>query len=396
MSIVERLISMMAKNGQHFVFVLLMLGAFVPPFWGAVTSAPSPRYVIPEQNIAPQKSRDPVYEERVASPPKLTAFAHSPSLTPLPNGQILLVWYAGSGEKSPDVVLYQATYDPRQDIWTAPRVLTDPAASQAELGRYVYTLGNPALLTDPQERTLLFYVTRWSGGWSTSTLNMKVSEDHGATWTQAKRLVTNPYLNSGTLVRARPFLYEDGSIGLPGYHELVGTFPEVFRISSEGHLLSKARIFYSGSSLQPSVIPLDQNQAIALLRNKRVTRKRAQTDAKRMLMATTEDRGEHWSPPEPLELPNPNSSVAGIRLSDKSLLVAFNNSARGRGNLALARSADRGQHWTVIATLDEGGDFSYPSLIQANDGIIHLVYAWNRTRIKHIFFNTPWLNSQRP
>lgn len=392
----SRLTTLMAKHGQRVAYILLLLAAFVPPLLGAVTPQPAPRFVVPDASTPPEQSADPLYGARFASPPNLTAFAHSPALTVLPNGHLLLVWYAGSGEKEPDVVLYQATYDPEQDVWTAPRTLTDPAASRAELGRYVYTLGNPTLVTDSQERTLLFYVSRWAGGWSTSSVNMKVSEDHGATWTRAERLVTNPYLNSGTLVRTRPFLYEDGSIALPGYHELVGTFPEVFRLGPEGRLLGKARIYYSGSTLQPSVIPLEENRAIALLRNKRVTPERAPTDANKLLLATTTDGGLHWSLPHPLDLPNPNSSVAGIRLSDQSLLMAFNNTPHGRENLALARSMDHGRHWTVIATLEGAGDFSYPSLLQAPDGILHLVYAWNRTRIKHVFFNLSWIDRQHP
>jgi predicted neuraminidase len=32
----------------------------------------------------------------------------------------------------------------------------------------------------------------------------------------------------------------------------------------------------------------------------------------------------------------------------------------------------------------EPGEFSYPALLQADDGTIHMVYTWRRTAIAHV------------
>ena len=136
----------------------------------------------------------------------------------------------------------------------------------------------------------LFYVTSWISGWSGSSINLRMSDNHGETWTRTKRLVTNPYLNSGTLVRVSPFEYSDETIGLPVYHELLGVFPEIVRLNPDGVVLEKSRIYYGKSSLQPSVVPLDDTQALALLR----PRPKSKAEA-RALLSRSEDAGRRWS-----------------------------------------------------------------------------------------------------
>jgi predicted neuraminidase len=110
----------------------------------------------------------------------------------------------------------------------------------------------------------------------------------------------------------------------------------------------------------------------------------------------SEDAGQTWSPPRPAGLPNPDSGLDAIQLRDGRLLLAFNDSASGRENLRLALSADQGQSWTRVATVEEepGGDFAYPFLMQSRAGDVHLVYAWQRKAIKHAVFNTAWLDER--
>jgi hypothetical protein len=92
----------------------------------------------------------------------------------------------------------------------------------------------------------------------------------------------------------------------------------------------------------------------------------------------------------------------GVRLQDGAVLLAFNNSANSRENLSLALSRDGGRRWTIIHTFEEGeraGDgsrvnFSYPYIIQASDGVVHLVYSWHHTHVKHVSFNETWIRQR--
>jgi predicted neuraminidase len=57
----------------------------------------------------------------------------------------------------------------------------------------------------------------------------------------------------------------------------------------------------------------------------------------------------------------------------------------GRFPLAVARSADDGKTWKTVAKLEEQpGEFSYPAIIEAHDGVLHVTYTWNRRHIKHV------------
>jgi predicted neuraminidase len=39
-------------------------------------------------------------------------------------------------------------------------------------------------------------------------------------------------------------------------------------------------------------------------------------------------------------------------------------------------------------------EFSYPYMIQSHNGDIHLAYTWNRTFIKHVVFDSLWLQQR--
>ena len=64
-------------------------------------------------------------------------------------------------------------------------------------------------------------------------------------------------------------------------------------------------------------------------------------------------------------MPNPNSALAAVRLSDGDLLAAVNDLDQNRYQLSLIRSSDEGRTWTNIRNLESRDDqtYSYTSLI---------------------------------
>lgn len=365
----------------------------------------------------------------------LNDFVHSSSVTALPGGDLMAVWFAGSREGAADVQVRSARYDASIGEWGPEHVLATRESTRDGTQRYIRKLGNPVIALAPDNRLWMFYVSVSVGGWATSAINVMVSDDLGTSWSTPRQLVTSPFFNISTLVRAAPVFHTDGSIGLPVYHEFMGKFAEYLYLSAEGAVIDKFRISRGKHSLQPTIVPLDDKRAIAMLRY-------AGNTHHRVLASRTEDAGRTWSEPYPLEPSNPNSSLAAVATQGDGLLVALNDLEDGRFKLSLyGTDADLSQ-WRTLIHLDESPDplgqpfapevykeiigegfrassgarrlpleqrflsnldyrvckpsgcdfeYEYPYFSRSPDGMYHLVYSWNNTFIKHVSFNEAWL-----
>jgi len=323
-------------------------------------------------------------------------YVHCPSICEIPDGRMACAWYAGSRETDRDVaVWFSETASLAEGAaavrWALPRSIVDRSTAMASLARYVDKVGNSVLFTDDSGRLWLIYVTIAVGGWSGSSLNACSSGDGGASWTGSRRLTLSPFFNISELVRAAPFALDSGEIGLPIYHECLGKFPEMLWLKPEGDVLvaTKSRMAGGRSLLQPAVVPLGGREAVAFLRD--------HSAARRLVEQRTMDGGATWSPPVATPLPNPDASVAALRLSDGSLLVAFNNSPAHRESLGLVVSTGA-SGWRPVAVLDNeaGQKFAYPYLHRDRRGLVHLVYTWKMQRIRHVVMNEAWIRAQAP
>ena len=97
--------------------------------------------------------------------------------------------------------------------------------------------------------------------------------------------------------------------------------------------------------------------------------------------------------------PNPGAGIEAIRLANGHWLLIYNDTPRGRHSLAVSVSDDEGASWKWTRHLElvaaGGGQFHYPSIIQASDGSIHATYTSRLTgqgsTIEHAHFDEPWL-----
>ncbi|ROM27641.1 hypothetical protein BK645_01445 [Pseudomonas protegens] len=383
---------------------------------------------------AAKANSTPQYNSRFVSS-DLDDLVHSSSVTALPGGDLMAVWFAGSREGAADVQVRSARFDAQSGEWGAEQVLATRESTRVGTGRYIRKLGNPVIALGPDQRLWMFYVSVSVGGWATSAINLMVSDDLGRSWSAPRQLVTSPFFNISTLVRAAPVFHADGSIGLPVYHEFMGKFAEYLYLSADGAVIDKFRISRGKHSLQPTIVPLDERRAVAMLRY-------AGDTHHKVLASRTEDAGQTWSEPYPLQPSNPNSSLAAVGTDDQGLLVALNDLQDGRFKLSLYGTDAGLSQWRPLVELDQSPDplgqpfsheaykdiigegfrassgarrlpleqrflsnldyrvckpqgcdfeYEYPYFSRGADGLYHLVYSWNNTFIKHVSFNAAWL-----
>lgn len=352
------------------------------------------KFVVPAPQTSPPSETIPQFHAELITPDPMVASVHVASVCEGPDGKLLAAWYGGSHEGARDVNIYLSQRNSgATNGWSNPQVLVSRSSAMQELGRPVKKVGNAVLFNDSAGRLRLIYATISVGGWATSSLNMKTSRDGGKSWLPSQRLILSPFFNLSELVKNQPCPLSDGGWAIPIYHECLAKFPEILWMSETpaGNLRwEKTRIFGGRSALQPALVPLSGADAIALCRDC--------SPARKIQLVRSKDFGHHWSPAQPLALPNSDSGLDALRLSDGRILLAFNDTPAGRDNLRLAVSSDAGATWSTRATIEAepGAEFSYPYLAQAKDGRIHLVYTWKRKSIKHAAFNLAWLDSQKP
>jgi predicted neuraminidase len=129
------------------------------------------------------------------------------------------------------------------------------------------------------------------------------------------------------------------------------------------------------SAIQPSILKLPGGKLQLVCRS--------ENDF--VLQSISADQGKTWTPLAPSTLLNPNSGIDAVTLQDGRHIVVYNHTKKGRSPLNVAISSD-GQNWQDIAILENepGGEFSYPAVIQAKDGKVHITYTWKRKKIKHV------------
>jgi predicted neuraminidase len=200
-----------------------------------------------------------------------SATVHVGSICEMTGGRLVACWYGGTREGARDTVIYLALRDPgKRSSWSEPRAVVDRDSASRELRRYVKKVGNSIIFADSEDRLWLIYVTITVGGWSGSSLNVKISHDGGTTWTTSQRLTLSPFLNVSELVRNNPLPMKGGGFVIPIYHECLGKFPEILWIRrgqrDQRITFRKTRMAGGRSFIQPSVVGYDSSVAKAFYR----------------------------------------------------------------------------------------------------------------------------------
>lgn len=389
-----------------------------------MTQAPIAEEGLPRDGVL--RSHPFAPDATVALIPSPCVQNHAANLHQLRNGDVACVWFGGTQEGIADISIWFSRLARGSRGWTdAVKLSDDPTRSEQ----------NPILFTAPDGRLWLIWTAQVSGRQDTSIVRYRISEDDGVSWGPIGVLIDE----AGTFVRQPLIVREDGAWLLPVF--LCRTQPGVawvgnddvaaVKISSDqGRTWRHVDVPDSLGAVHMNIVPLGGPRLVAFYRSRW---------ADHVRVSRSEDGGESWSPVEDLAPPNNNSSIQVTRLSDGRLAMVHNWSSRDdaterrvslydeiedadagktpepsadagrptafwgapRAPMTLSLSSDEGRSWTVRYDLEEGDGYclsnnsredknrelSYPSIIEAKDGRIHVAYTWFRKAIKHLSFD---------
>ena len=387
-------------------------------------------FLIQSSNSAAQDRTKKSKKESITSEiifPFQDLHVHSSSIVELPNGDILSCWFEGSGERTAnDVKVKGARLKKGESKWGKTFVLADTPG---------HPDCNPTLFVDNDNRLFLFWIVVQANRWETSILKWKVSTDYEKSeipkWKWQDIILLKPgeefaetiktkfkeadtpdlawaeyaplyermiyeaandqkKRETGWMTRTHPLQLSSGRILLPLYSD--GYNMSMMAISDDNGKTWKNSLPLVGrGNIQPSVVLKTDGTLVAYMRDN--------GDAPgRIMKSISNDNGYEWSLAKATELPNPGTSVEAIVLKNGEWVIVYNDIEDGRHSIAISLSDNEGESWEWTKNLEKRnkgeGSYSYPSLIQSKDGMIHISYSFHekdKKTIKYNVFSSEWI-----
>jgi predicted neuraminidase len=352
---------------------------------------------------------------------------HAPGIVECPNGDLLVSWYRGSGERSADdVAVYGARKKHGEDSWSEAFVMADTPG---------FPDCNTCMMVDEQDRLWLFWPTIVANTWESCFTNYCTSKNYDGPGPPAwdndglvllkpddfsaeaekslgalmekyaaflsdelreeievgkKKMRDKMYQRFGWQPRCKPTVLPSGRILLPLYTDTFSI--SIMAVSDDdGKTWYASKPLLGFGAIQPAVLRRDSGELVAYMRENGLTQ--------RIRTSSSKDDGITWGPVTESELPNPGAGIDGVRLANGHWLLIYNDTTDGRNSLAVSISDDEGKTWKWKRHLEHhaDGSYHYPVVIQGRDGTIHAVYSYfvdGGKSMKHAAFNEAWVRAQ--
>jgi predicted neuraminidase len=371
---------------------------------------------------------------------------HGSCIVQCPNGDLLVCWYRGSGERwADDVAVMGARKRKGASRWSVPFVMADTPG---------YPDTNPAMFIDPRKRLWLIWPTILDNHWESALLKYRISSNYEkpgppkwdwndvlhvtpgtnfqtqvsaaldalaahppATMDRAKfdawikkdrtRLKDKLSCRLGWMTRVHPYVLDGQRLIVPLYSD--GFEFCLMAISDDwGKSWFTSDPLVSIANSQPSLIRKKDGTLVAYMRDDG-------PPPQRIPVSESKDRGVTWSPVVDSDRVDTGAGVEIIALKSGRWLLVNNDLEEGRHRLALTLSDDEGKTWKWKRYLERDseadikageGSYHYPSIIQAKDGTLHVSYSFHQKKslvkldasgqpanesIKHAHFNEAWV-----
>ena len=383
----------------------------------------------------------PIFESELIFPPE-SLHNHASCIVECPNGDLLVCWYHGKGERTADDVIVEGARKTKGTLgWNQRFLLADQPG---------FPDTNPCLFIEPQKKLWLFWQTIIANEWHTALCRAQVSsryqepgapkwdrsdvvlfkpgeefvkaiekgsvnalanvpEDRKERWTAYldKRLENAKdkyYRRMGWMTRVHPFTLSDHSWILPLYSD--GYSVSIMAITDDGGTSwTASEPLVGGANIQPSLVQKKDGTLVAYMRDNG-------PPPKRIMVSESKDKGRTWGPVTDSDLFNPGAGIEVVGLRDGAWALIYNDLEKGRHSLAVSLSLDEGKTWKFTRHLESGPNDAdatsghYPSIIQGADGTLHATYTYSlkgknvkkdtegrpmRECIKYAHFNEEWV-----
>lgn len=371
---------------------------------------------------------------------------HGSCIVECPNGDLLVCWYHGSGERTADDVTVLGTRRRKGTTqWSAPFVMADAPG---------YPDTNPAMFIDPKNRLWLFWATILDNRWESALLKYRRATNYqkaGAPkWETSEVLHVTPGTNFqplvnaaldalvaqpppamiraefdawikkdrtaladklarrlGWMTRVHPMVLDGERLIVPLYSD--GFDFALMAITDDwGQSWFTSDPIVSIANSQPSLIRKQDGTLVAYMRDDG-------PPPQRVPLSESKDRGVTWSPVVDSDRVDTGAGVEVLALKSGRWLLINNDLEEGRHRLAVTLSDDEGKTWKWKRYLERdseadvkagAGSYHYPSIIQAKDGTLHASYSFHQKQsevkldasgkpaneaIKHAHFNEAWV-----
>lgn len=294
---------------------------------------------------------------------------HASTIVQITPEKFMAAAFGGTDEGNKDVCIWLFTLE--KGVWGKPVKMADGIMNDT----LRYPCWNPVLFKAKEGKLFLFYKV----GPSPSTWwgMVRTSTNDGKTWTSPERLpegILGPIKN-------KPVQLANGTILSPSSSETKESWKAHIEKSTDmGRTWQLIPVdpMTEFDVIQPSILIHPNNKLQILCRSKNNA----------IVQAYSENNGNTWGAFTKTDLPNPNSGTDAVTLKNGWHLLVYNPTIKGKGGRAklnVAVSKD-GIKWSDVVILEneEQGEFSYPAVIQAKDGKVHVTYTYNRVNIKHV------------
>ena len=278
---------------------------------------------------------------------------------------IMAAWFGGTREKHPDVSIYTSLL--QNGKWSEPVQVADGVENET----FRNPTWNPVLHAMEDGKIILFYKEgpnprEWWGLYKTSI-------DGGKTWSKETQIPPG-FLGP---VKNKSIVLPDGRLLHPSSFETNRVWTSHVEITDpELKKWEKSEIDGGGfGAIQPTALVHPGGKLQLLFR----------TQQGEISTSWSSDQGKTWSKMESTGLVHNNSGIDAVTLKNGYHLLVCNPIKKGRNKISLFGSAD-GITWKELHILEDEpqGEFSYPAIIQAKDGNVHISYTYNRVKVKYV------------